>query len=165
MLRSNTQSIVLKLTVSAVTIGICLGLLKSIAAAQKGTRKKGTFLQKAGRTLDPYLPAQTRRLLTVTGTIRETDKVTDHADVSHRWPPPGCERSDGRWRSPPTAAPGCDRTSCMEGNEKGLIKRPEWMNTQWTGGDTTAYPLNMRWRIVRKRMKWETPSQYDIITA
>lgn len=48
------------LTLSAVTTGICLGLLKSREAAQKGTRKNGTFLQKAGRILDPYLPAQPR---------------------------------------------------------------------------------------------------------
>lgn len=40
-------------------IGISLFLLKSRDAAQKGTRKKGTFLQKAGLMLDPYLPGQT----------------------------------------------------------------------------------------------------------
>lgn len=50
----------MKLTLSAVTTGISLGLLKSRDAAQKGTTKNGMFLQKAGRMLDPYFPAQTR---------------------------------------------------------------------------------------------------------
>lgn len=49
----------MKLTLSAVTTGISLSLLKSRDAAQKGTRKNGMFLQKAGRMLDPYLPAHT----------------------------------------------------------------------------------------------------------
>lgn len=42
-----------------MTTGISLSLLKSRDAAQKGTTKNGTFLQKAGRMLDPYLPART----------------------------------------------------------------------------------------------------------
>lgn len=49
-------SFLLKCTLSAVMTGISLGLLKSTEAAQNGTKKKGVFLQKAGRMLDPYLP-------------------------------------------------------------------------------------------------------------
>ena len=41
-------------------MGISLGLLKSTDAAQKGAKKKGMFLQKAGRMFDPCLPAGTR---------------------------------------------------------------------------------------------------------
>lgn len=41
-------------------ICISLGLLKSSEAAQKGAKKKGIFLQNAGRMLDPYLPEQMR---------------------------------------------------------------------------------------------------------
>lgn len=56
---TDTQIVVnlLGLTLSAVTTGISLGLLKRTEAAQKGAKKKGTFLQKPGRMLDPYLPA------------------------------------------------------------------------------------------------------------
>lgn len=50
------------LTLSAVMTGISLGLLKITEAAQKDTKKKGMFLQNAGRMLDPYLPAQTATL-------------------------------------------------------------------------------------------------------
>lgn len=48
-------------TLSAVATGVALGLLKSRNAAQKGAAKKGTFLQKAGRMLEPCFPAGTRR--------------------------------------------------------------------------------------------------------
>lgn len=50
----------LKTTLSAVVIGITLGLLKSRNAAQNGATKNGTFLQKAGRRLEPYFPIRAR---------------------------------------------------------------------------------------------------------
>lgn len=50
----------LEATLSAVVTGITRDLLKSWNAAQKGTTKNGTFLQKAARMLDPCFPARAR---------------------------------------------------------------------------------------------------------
>lgn len=67
----------LKATLSAVVIGITLGLLKSRNAAQKGTTKNGTFLQKAGRMLEPYFPTRATTSSAGKATIQSLNRPGD----------------------------------------------------------------------------------------
>lgn len=107
-------------------MGISLGLLNSTDAAQKGAKKKGTFLQKAGRMLDPYLPAGTRTSFigkTATNTDNDVMDQCFHVSGTHQQPLLGWGQSDGPSRSPPTAAPGCGTTSCVDRKSTGFIMR------------------------------------------
>lgn len=71
-------------------MGISLGLLKSTDAAQKGAKKKGMFLQKAGRMFDPCLPAGTRTSFIEKKATNNTDNdVMDqcfHVSGTHQQP-------------------------------------------------------------------------------
>lgn len=125
-------SCLLKRTWSAVMTGVSLGLLKSTEAAQKGTKKKGVFLQKAGRILDAYLPGKigTRSIKTALKNTNDLTNYNVHEGGSNQRPLRGWEQFDGRWRTPPTAAPGYDRTACMEEKINRFHQMSHWTHSR-----------------------------------